>query len=160
MKPVVIGKRIYIFAGIFLFLLCTGAGFLISEKSWVSMTGLGIFLGLLFGALGSQRTIFSEKGIERSFLWWRSLERWEQVIQAGVTRVADRGDHGDYLLLTLEGGTPKSRAMGFRDWKNANGGKCEYVPAGKELRELVKRCYGPLDFDLSDGRGEQSVVVD
>jgi len=151
MKPVVIQKRTYTFAGIFLFLLCTGAGMLIPEKSWLSMTGLGVFLGLLFGALGSQKTVFSEAGIERSFLWWHSLESWDQVVQAGITKVADRGDHGAYLLLTLEGGRPKTRTMGFRDWKNANSGKCEYVPASKELRELVKRCYGPLDFDLADG---------
>lgn len=156
MKRVVIQNRTYTFAGILLFLLCTSAGILIPEKSWVSMTGLGIFLGLLFGALESQKTTFSEKEIERSFLWWHSLESWDQVVQAGITKVADRGDHGEYLLLTLEGGTPKTRAMGFRDWKNANGGKCEYVPASEELRELVKRCYGPLDFDLSDGRSEQA----
>lgn len=146
MKPITICNRTYIWAGVFLLILCAAVEILLG---WHGGIALGTFLGTVFCALGSQRDTFSETGIESRFLWWHSVTGWKQVIQAGITKVSDQGHHGAYLLLTYSDGVPKTPGMGFRDWKQKNGGKCLYVPADQSLRELVIRCYGPLDFESS-----------
>ena len=147
MKPVVIRYRIYLWTGIFLLSLCLG--YAVWRGRW-TMAFPAVLLSSVFFALGSQKHVFSEVGIESRFLCWSDVRPWTEVSQAGIADVADQGCHGAYLLLTFLGGTPKNSAMGFRDWKQRNAGTCMYVPADQFLREMVLRCYGPLDFDLTE----------
>lgn len=144
MKPIVICNRSYIWAGAFLLVLCAGAVILLD---WLGGITLGVVMGVVFCFLGSQKVIFSETGIESRVLWWRSVTAWEEVMQVGITKVADQGSWGPHLLVTFAGGVPKTPGMGFRDWKQRNGSKCLYVPASEELRKLVCGCWGKLDFD-------------
>ena len=145
MNEVVIRYRGYLRGGFFLFALCCAAA-LIPGGDRGAMILLGALMLLIFAAIGSQKVVFSEDGITFCFLWMKSQERWTEVIQAGVARVADHGNHGPHLLLTVTGGMVKTPSMGFQDRKNRNPQTCLYVPDNPELRDMVRRCYGDLDF--------------
>jgi hypothetical protein len=41
-----------------------------------------------------------------------------------------------------------------------NIGKTIPIPYSEDAKNYIIRYYGPLDFDLSDGREEKSIVVD
>ena len=145
MNEVVIRYRVYLWGGIFLFVLCCAAA-LLPGRDQTSMVLLGVLMLLIFAAISSQKVVFSEEGITSCFLWMKSRQHWSDVIQAGVARVADHGNQGAHLLLTFTGGVVKTPSMGFRDWTNRNPQTCLYVPDSPELRDMVRRCYGDLDF--------------
>lgn len=145
MREIVIRERVYLWGGIFLFVLCCAAAPLL-ERDLTTMAILGAVLLLIFGALGSQKVVFSEAGVTACFLWMKTEWAWTDVLQAGVARVSGYGQVGAHLLVTFNGGVVKTPSMGFRDWLDRNPGTCVNVPDSQELREMVSRCYGPLDF--------------
>lgn len=145
MEPVTIHSRHYIWAGLLLLIICGAAGFALGRASYVF---LGIFVCMLFLALGSQKVVVSVAGIETYFLKWKTLYPWEQVIQAGIMNISYHGSSGPHLLVTLKGGRPKTPGQGFSDWFSSNP-KGLKIPCVEGLRELVRTYYGPLDFDSS-----------
>ena len=145
MNELVIRYRFYLWRGVFLFVLCCASA-LLPGWNWVPMVLLGAWLLLIFGAISSQKVVFSETGITVCFLWMKHERLWSDVIQAGVAQVADHENQGAHLLMTFTGGVVKTPPMGFRDWKKRNPQTCLYVPDQPELRNIVRQCYGELDF--------------
>ena len=143
MKPITIRNHQYSWGGALLLVLCTGAGVALECLAYVF---LGIFLCVLFLAIGSQKTVVSAEGIEVWFLRWKTRYPWAQVIQAGIMDISHHGSTGPHLLVTLEGGRPKQPGQGFSDWLGSNP-KGLKIPCIEGLRELVLACSGPLDFD-------------
>lgn len=164
MESVVVRYRHYARYGLPMLALCTVAGVVEywadPESPWYLLVCVGVVLAATCFVLGTRKCTFSKTGISDITLKKGRIYRWDQVIQAGVTNVLDREESGPYLLLTFLGGKPKTRTMGYVDWKNNNNGTCLFVPYNDDLRIVVQKYYGPLDFDLSDGRSEQSIVID
>lgn len=64
--------------------------------------------------------------------------------------------HYNELVLLKSGGSPRKYRDRFFVLRNCF--RLIHLGDSPALREYVIRYYGPLDFDLSDGRSEQSVV--
>ena len=143
MKSITVRSNHYIWMGLILLVICAAAGMYLKRWSYI---GLGVFMLFLFLACGSQNIVVSHQGIEVSFLKWKTLYPWKQVIQAGIMDISHHGATGPHLLVTLAGGRPKTPEQGFLDWFNTNP-KGLKIPCVEGLREIVQTCYGPLDFD-------------
>lgn len=88
----------------------------------------------------------------------RRFYPWDSIRQAGVLWRMGRGMHYNELVLLKPGGSPRK----YRDRLFVLRNRFRLIHLGDSpaLREYVIRHYGPLDFDLSDGRPEQSVVLE
>jgi hypothetical protein len=92
--------------------------------------------------------------------WWlhRCFYPWSDICQAGVSCFYPRGYYINRIVLVRAGCSRR----GFRDFMFhlRNYGKLVYLPAKPDIIKFVRSCYGPLDFDLTDGRIEQSTVIE
>jgi len=143
-KCVTTRNTTYIWCGLVLLALCCAGALALNRWLYACLGG---FLCLVFLVCGSERISVSDRGIEIAFLRWRTLYSWDQVIQAGIMDITYHGACGPHLLVTLEGGKPKTPGQGFADWFESNP-KGLKIPCVEGLRELVKVFYGPLDFDI------------
>lgn len=104
------------------------------------------------------KVVLTDEGIYVYALRKNKIWRWNQIIQAGILWRLGRGLWYNDLVLLRDGGSPR----GYKDkaFLVRNAGKTIHLAATEEVRSYVIQHYGPLDFDLSDGRKEQSVIVD
>ncbi len=159
MQPVVIEHRQYsryalrylvvfgIFAMFFFFSDMPG-GYIVG--------GCAVCAGLFAAAicfLESRKTeIFSEEGI-----WIKDIVKtrkipWEQVIQVGIGIDCEgRANEHTALAFTFSGGSPRRKNQLRKHWALENTPETALsVLYSLELCEMVLRCYGPLDFDLTE----------
>lgn len=160
MKPVVIRYPEYLRGGLFIAGLVLMLGWMILGNQWYYFIPLCVLDLAVCFACGSRKVTFNASGISDKTMWWGWERTWDQVIQIGVANASYKMETGPYMLLTFSGGIYKSRTMGYIDWRKRNRGTAVWVPCSDELRAVVHRYYGPLDFDLSDGRTEGSIVED
>ena len=92
--------------------------------------------------------------------WWLRTRfyPWGDIRQAGIICFYPRGYYVNRLVLFRTGCSKR----GYRDFlfHLKNFGKLIYIPAKPDSINFVRSCYGPLDFDLTDGRAEESVEVE
>lgn len=153
----------YLLVGCFFFLLLasTMAGKGMLEE------GLGIILAyelfwaaLAYSALSEWPCLeFTEEGVFFRVLFRKRYYRWEEIQQAGILWRRGRNSmYNELVLLTPKGSRRKYKDKFFLLRNPFTVIKVAYY--NKDIHEFVVKHYGSLDFDLSHGRGEQSVVVD
>lgn len=101
----------------------------------------------------------TEAGVSVRILFLKRHYAWREIKQAGILYRWGRNCRFNELVLV----TPKGSLRKYKDrlFLLRNPFTLIKMPwYSEELRQYVCRHYGPLDFDLSDGRPEQSVVVE
>lgn len=120
---------------------------------------LGLFVGLWLHMLTETAPgELTKEGVYiRPFLI-RRFYPWASIRQAGVLWRMGRGVCYNELVLLKPGGSLRR----YRDWSFSlrNGFHLIRLGDNPAIRDYVIRHYGPLDFDLSDGRPEKSIVAD
>ena len=98
------------------------------------------------------------EGVYVRMLFRRRFYPWGSIRQAGVLWCQGRGMRYNEIVLLKTGGSPRR----YRDrwFEVRNFFKIIHIPCNSATKQYVIAHYGPLDFDLSDGRPEQSIVVD
>ena len=169
MKPIVIRQReAYAAAALSLVVL----GFVIyavsqGVRSWAvwACLAIGVLCLAVSIVCANHTDTFSKDGITMVGMFGKRTIPWSNVIQAGAYLMAfPRSGRGKWyskrLGLTFKGGHPMRRSENPLCWALRNMRTCVDASYSEDLEELVRKCYGPLDFDLSDGQSEQSIVVD
>lgn len=91
--------------------------------------------------------------------WWlrSKFYPWKDIRQVGISCFCPRGYYINRLVLVRADCSKR----GYRDFvfHMRNFGKLIYISAKPDIVHYVRSCYGPLDFDLTDGGGEQSTVI-
>ena len=103
-----------------------------------------------------KKVILTEKGIYSYTLFRNKLYPWNQIVQAGVLWRVGRTERFNETVLLKQGGSPRK----FRDdlFLLRNLRKAIRMDDNPEVRGYINRYYGPLDFDLADGKPEKSQV--
>ena len=83
---------------------------------------------------------------------------WSDIQQAGILHRPGGSRKYNELVLLKPGGSP--RKFNDKRFERRNTGRIIYMELTPEIQDYVIKYYGPLDFDLSDGRSEQSIVID
>ena len=99
-----------------------------------------------------------EDGIYCRVLFKTKLYKWCAIEQAGILWSMGRYARFNDLVLLKPGGSKrkyKDKTFRFR-----NMGKLIHVSPKEENIRFVCKYYGPLDFNLSDGREETCAVVE
>ena len=83
---------------------------------------------------------------------------WSSIRQAGVLWRMGKYDRYNELILLKQNGSPR----GYRDRRFLlrNLFKTIHIPYNDATKQYIIDHYGPLNFDLSDGRPEKSEVVE
>ena len=114
------------------------------------------FVATAFHSLAA--VTMSDEGIYIRVLLNTKFLRWRDISQAGILwRTRKYGYYNDFVLLKPGGSV---RRYGDKSFALRNVFRLIHLPATQEVRDFVTRHYGPLDFDLSDGKAERSVIVD
>ena len=128
----------------------------------------GILLVLLLSSFWSAVIYFllmqqpyvelTETGVAMRIVFKKKFYSWDEILQAGILWRMGRGTWYNQIVLVPPNGSRRR----YQD--NAfilrNFGKLIFFEKTEEARNFIIRHYGPLDFDLSDGCSEQSVVAD
>ena len=103
-----------------------------------------------------KKVILTEKGIYSYTIFRNKLCPWNQIIQVGVLWRVGRTERFNEIVLLKKGGSPRK----FRDDKFLlrNLRKTIHMDDNPEVRAYISQYYGPLDFDLADGKPEKSQV--
>ena len=103
-----------------------------------------------------KKVLLTEKGIYAYTLFRGRIYPWNQIIQAGVLWRVGRTERFNEIVLLKQGGSPRK----FRDdlFLLRNLRKAIRMDDNPEVRGYINRYYGPLDFDLADGKPEKSQV--
>lgn len=133
-----------------------------TEERYLALFMLGwliIWWYLMTIALHSMSAVtLSEDGVLIRRLFVPRFWSWDQISQAGILWGRKRyGRYNDFVLLPHTGSPRRYRDKTF---VLRNQFRLIHLPATADVRDYVVRHYGPLDFDLSDGQPEQSIVVD
>ena len=113
---------------------------------------------LYFGFLEYPRIMLLEEGVQVRVLFRKRLYAWKDIVQAGIVwRLVRSGYTNDFVLLKQGGSCRRYKDKTFL---MRNSGKLIHINTSKDVRDFVIRHYGPLDFDLTDGQGENSAVMD
>ena len=92
--------------------------------------------------------------------WWfrTCYYPWGDICQVGISCFYHNWVYSNRMVLVRSDCSKR----GYRDFffHLRNFGKLIYIPAKTDIIHYVRSCYGPLDFDLTDGKLEQSIVVD
>lgn len=101
----------------------------------------------------------TEEGVFHRVLFRKQFYPWSDFLQAGILWRTGRNPYRYNDLVLLKPGGSKRK---YRDrfFLLRNSRRLIHIPCTAEFKTYVIRHYGPLDFDLSDGRLEQSIVVD
>ena len=104
------------------------------------------------------RVSLERQGVRVKWLFRTWFYLWDDICQAGISSFFRTWYYTNRLVLVRTGCTKR----GYRDFlfHLRNLGKLIYIPAKPTAVNYVRSCYGPLDFDLTDGGGEQSTVID
>lgn len=136
-------------------------------QSQVAMEAVGLLLllGALWGLLcyaaltDIPRVDLSEKGIRVRVLLYSRSYTWKEIRQAGILYRRGRNCWYNQLVLLPPGGSPrkyKDKLFVLRNYFVL----IKLPLYTEEIRSYVCCHYGPLDFDLSDGKSEQSIVIE
>ena len=147
----------------FFFLLLTIAmaleKVLMDGAVWIAAFGV-FWLAVAYFALSEFPCIeLTEEGIAFRVLFRKRYYRWREIKQAGI--LYRRGKNSMYNELVLV--TPKGSRRKYKDKLFLLRNPFTVIKVAyynEDIHKFVVKHYGPLDFDLSDGRDEQSVVVD
>lgn len=102
--------------------------------------------------------ILTEEGVILDGLWTKRSYFWKDICQAGILYSPQRrGRYNDLVLLKPNG---SKRCFRDKTFVLRNPGRLIHVPLTEENLNFVISHYGPLDFDLSDGQAEGSIVTD
>ena len=130
---------------------------------WAGL-GMGLFLLSLYAMLAHLLMVMfplvtlSEEGIVVRRMFRKRFYSWKDIIQAGIVWRTGQGTFYNQMVLIPKGGSLRH----YRDktFIVRNLFKAIFSKVSQESRDYVRRCYGLLDFDLSDGTEEQSIVVE
>lgn len=137
----------------------------IQSQVTAEAVGLMLFLGALWGLLcyaaltDIPRVDLSEEGIRVRVLLYSRSYTWKEIRQAGILYRRGRNCCYNQLVLLPPGGSPrkyKDKLFVFRNYFALI--KLPYYT--EEIRSYICCHYGPLDFDLSDGKLERSIVIE
>ena len=148
-------------------LLFLGMLLVASAQSGVLTEGLPVIasLGAFWVSLGwwalSEFPVveLTEEGIAFRILFRRRYFPWEDILQAGILWRRGKNSMYNELVLVIPGGSCrryKDKLFLLRNPFTAI--KMAYY--NEEVRQFVVRHYGPLDFNLSVGQPEESIVMD
>ena len=129
-------------------------------EGWVLLVMMSVLWTAvaLMGLIAASKVTLAESGIDVKRLWARRHYAWDEIIQAGILQVRHRYGFYNGLFLLRTGGSP--RRYQDKTFQLRNGWYLIEAPNTEENRHLVRKYYGPLDFDLTDGRPEKSEVVE
>ena len=104
------------------------------------------------------RVSLERQGVRVKWLFRTRFYLWDDICQVGISSFFRTWYYTNRLVLVRTGCSKR----GYRDFlfHLRNLGKLIYIPAKPAAVDYVRSCYGPLDFDLTDGGGEQSTVID
>lgn len=120
------------------------------------------FVAACFGLKATEVITLTPEGIGRRKFLREHKYAWSEIQQAGIWLNDCRCYQ--YWMLALV--PPNGIRHTQNDvWDNHvafkyTGKRNILFPMSEEARKIVEQYYGPLDFDLSDGRDEKSVVID
>ena len=129
------------------------------DTIWILLAMIGGYTALLWVKLYHfPEVILGETGVFVRVLWRKRFYYWNEIKQAGILFCPGRGIPYERLYFV----TPKGSKRRHKDhlFRIRNVGKLIMIPAKMEIRNYVVSHYGPLDFDLSYGKAEQSTVDD
>lgn len=99
-----------------------------------------------------------EDGIYYRVLFKERCYPWSTIKQAGILwRLGRYGMTNDLVVLKPSG---SKRRYKDKTFLLRNIGKLIPIALTEENISFIRRYYGPLDFNLSNGRDEASIVVD
>ena len=104
----------------------------------------------------------TEEGIRMKTFFKARLIPWQEIRQAGVLWLSARSGHYNDLVLLRKDGSPRKYQDKTFLLRNefCLGFRLIHLPCTPESLAFVRKCYGPLDFNLADGRGEQHSIVE
>lgn len=154
-----------IFVGVFLALLWLLVYWSAQDGAFwtafaVAMPMTVVFVGLTLlvlyepcGAWLDENGVTYRQGFRQHFLGWK------EIPQAGILCVPLRYGYQNTLVLLKPGVSP--RKYRERDISFTLRNTCRLIELAntEAVRSYVVAHYGPLDFDLSDGKPEQIIVV-
>ena len=130
---------------------------------WVIPPGMLCFLlaGLVTGGpmlYSSPHLRLRPEGVEVKIFFATRFYPWTDFIQAGILNHANRGTFVHHLVLLRSGGSKRRPHDTWFPVRNL--GRLIYLPGTQEVRGIVKKYYGPLDFNLENGREEESFFIE
>ncbi|MBQ8359861.1 MAG: hypothetical protein IJX37_08190 [Oscillospiraceae bacterium] len=95
---------------------------------------------------------FTKEKIQVQLLFKTKEYLWKDLKQIGVLNKHQNGKDYPGFVILLPGGTPRKSYDMFFCIKNI--GCLIHIPNTPLVRSYIADCYGPLDFDLSEGKPE------
>lgn len=124
-----------------------------------TMAALAAFAGLwLYMLVKTAPGELTPEGVWLRPFLRRRFYPWAHIRQAGILWRMGRSMHYNEIVLLRSGGSPRKYRDRFFVLRNLF--RLIYISYTPEARDFIVRYYGPLDFDLSDGRPEQSIIAD
>ena len=104
------------------------------------------------------RIVLLEEGVQVRVLFRKRIYAWKDIIQAGIVwRLGRSGYYNDFVLVKQGGAR---RCYKDKSFLMRNSGKLIHINTSKDVRDFVIGHYGPLDFNLTNGQEENSIVID
>ena len=155
-----IGRAIFIaFWSVWHFFLSLFAVAFIQEQvepsKWLILLCCSAFCSaLVWLALSTMPDILlSADGVRVRVLFFEHFHPWDTIKQAGILYRMGRGMRYNQIVLLKANGSP--RQYQDKTFLLRNIGKKIPIPYSEDAKNYIIRYYGPLDFDLSDGRAEK-----
>lgn len=98
----------------------------------------------------------TEKGVAFRILFRERFFAWSEIRQAGILWRLGKGMYYNDLVLLLPKGSPRRYHDYFFVLRNCF--SLIHLPPQGDVRSFVEKHYGPLDFNLADGKEEKSIV--
>lgn len=104
------------------------------------------------------KVAFDRKGVHVKMWFCTRFYPWGDICQVGISSFFRTWYYTNRLVLVRTGCSKR----GYRDFMFhlRNLGKLIYLPAKPDMIAFVRSCYGPLDFNLPDGKIEESIIMD
>ena len=123
---------------------------LLISASWSALTWWFLFT--------TPNISLSADGVRVRVLFRGRFYPWDTIKQAGILYRMGKGMRYNQIILLKAGGSP--RRYKDKTFLLRNIGKTIPICYSEEAKNYIIDHYGPLDFNLSDGREEKSIVVD
>ena len=142
-----------------LFVVVTGFQ---NGKIWEGLL-LGLLIAFVINAssvmmlVSIPKVILTDEGVITKAVFKTRFYSWEVIKQAGIIYRTGKAICNIMVLVP-----PKGSRRHYKDktFFIRNIGKAVCFQVTDENREYVIQHYGPLDFNLSDGREEGSIIAD
>ena len=132
----------------------------VAFTDWLLLLALSAFWSaLVLWVLSSfPNVLLSPEGIRVRVLLRERFYTWSTIKQAGILWRMGRGMWYNEIVLLKENGS--RRRYKDKTFLIRNIGKTIHISYSEEAKAYIISHYGPLDFNLSYGREEKSIVVD